>query len=115
MTNKSLNFNDFKRPTLALTMADENRTVINVSTPSAALYEELEAFIPELGKMANSGSGEAIRMIFDLAARLINCNRSFITVTAEELRDKYGMDLEGAIVFYSAYMDFVQEVYNAKN
>lgn len=114
MVNKTLNFNQL-RPTLELTMMDEAQTVIKVGTPSVGLLEELEALLPEFETLARSGNREAIAAIYDMAARLINCNYSFITVIGEELRTKYGMGLDAMQIFFSAYMDFVSDIYNAKN
>ena len=112
---KTLDFNKINRPVLQLVMPDKDKTVIKVSTPRQELVEELQATMPELQNVLNTGDRESVELCYDLAARLINCNRSFITVTAEELRTKYGLDLEGLIVFYSAYTDFIQEINTAKN
>lgn len=112
---RTLDFNSINRPVLELVMQDEAKTVIKVGTPSEKLVEELQATMPELQNVLSSGDKEAVSLCYDLAARLINCNRSFITVTAEELRDKYHIDFEGLIIFYSAYLDFIQEINNAKN
>lgn len=112
---KTLDFNKINRPVLQLVMPDEAKTVIKVTSPRESLIEELQATLPELKNIVSAGDAEAIRMCYDLAARLINCNRSFVTVTPEDLRDKYNLDLEGLIVFYSAYMDFIQEINSEKN
>lgn len=110
-----LDFNTVKRPTLELVMQDEGRTVIMVTTPKEALIEELQATLPELQGTLSTGDKESIDLCYDLAARLINCNRNFVTVTVEELRGKYGMDLESLLLFYSAYLDFISEIHDAKN
>lgn len=115
MVNKVLNFNQIQRPSVELTMMDVEQTVIRVTTPSVDLLEELEAALPEFEKVARSGNKEAVLAIYDLAARLINCNLSFITVTADELRTKYNMGLDLMQIFFSAYMDFVNEIYKEKN
>lgn len=115
MADKSLDFNALQRPVLELTMQDEERTKIKVSTPTEDLVEELENALPELQALPQAGNAEAVQASYNLAAKLINCNRSFITVTAEELRKKYKMDLESLIVFFTVYMDFINEIYNAKN
>ena len=112
---KTLDFNKINRPVLQLIMPNKDKTEIKVSTPSEALVEELQATLPELQKVLGGGDRESVELCYDLAARLINCNRSFIIVTAEELRTKYGLDLEGLIVFYNAYADFIQEINSAKN
>lgn len=115
MANKSLDFNTLQRPYLELTMQDTERTVIKVSTPTENLVEELEIALPELQALPQAGNAEAVQASYNLAAKIINCNRSFITVTAEELRSKYKMDLESLIVFFSVYMDFINEIYSEKN
>lgn len=112
---KTLDFNNLQRPVLELVMPDEAKTVIKVSTPREALIEELQASLPDLEPKLAAGDAEAIALCYDLAARLINCNRSFITVTAEELRGKYNLDLEGLLMFFQAYIDFISEITNAKN
>lgn len=112
---KTLDFNKLNRPVLQLVMQDDDKTVIKVTTPSVDLIEELQATLPELQANLTTGDKDAIALCYDLAARLINCNRSFVSVTAEELREKYRMDLESIVVFYSAYLDFIGEIASAKN
>ena len=112
---KALDFNSIQRPTLDLTMKDEARTKIHVSAPKEALIEKLQTVSGELEEVFKSGDGRSIKAVFDLASDLISCNRDYTTVTAEDLRDKYGMDLEDMIIFFSAYLDFINEIQNAKN
>lgn len=112
---KSLDFNSVQRPTLELTMKDDAHTVIRVSMPKEALIERLSAGLSELREIVAQQDGESIRALFELAADLISCNRNFVTVTAEDLRDKYHMDFEDLTIFFSAYLDFVNEIQNAKN
>lgn len=112
---KTLDFNKLNRPVLQLVMQDDEKTVIKVTTPSVDLIEELQATLPELQNNLTTGDRSAIELCYDLAARLMSCNRSFVNVTAEDLREKYRMDLESIIVFYSAYLDFIGEIASAKN
>lgn len=112
---KTLDFNKVNRPVLQLIMQDDDKTVIKVSTPTEGLIEELQATLPEVEKVMAAGDKAAIDCCYDLAARLINHNRSFVKVTANDLREKYKVDLESLILFYSAYFDFIQEITNAKN
>ena len=112
---KTLDFNSMKRPILRLVMQDEAKTNIDVSTPTEGLIEELAAATRELDAVLQSGDASMVQAIYDLAARLISCNRNFMKVTAEELRDKYKLNLEDLVIFYSAYLDFIDEVTNSKN
>lgn len=113
--SKVLDFNSIQRPTLELTMKDDDHTVIRVSTPKEALIEKLSAGLKDLQEIVKRQDGESIRALFDLAADLINCNRNFITVTAEDLRDKYHMDFEDLTIFFGVYLDFIGDIQNAKN
>lgn len=112
---KTLDFNKLNRPTLRLIMQDDRRTTIDVTTPSEALVEELTETAPELETVLKSMDANSIRTVYDLAARLISCNLAGLQVTAEDLRDKYKMNLESLIVFFSAYIDFIEEITKAKN
>lgn len=112
---KTLDFNSIKRPTLPLIMKDDDRTHIDVTVPTEGLVSELIATAPELEAVVKNGDSASIRAVYDLAARLISCNRGEIPVTADDLIEKYNLDLEAIIVFYGAYTDFINEIANAKN
>lgn len=113
--SKTLDFNTLKRPTLTLVMQDEDKTRIVLTCPSVDLMEELRDSLPELEPVLSAGDREGIEAIYDLTARLVNCNRSFIKVTGADLREKYGMGLEDLIVFYQAYVSFIGEINETKN
>lgn len=115
MANKSLNFNALERPCLELTMMDEAQTVIKVGMPSEGLIVELEQMGSKLTDILKKGDKESIDACYDLAARLISCNRSYIEVTGEELRTRYKLDFEALVVFYSVYVDFIDELKSQKN
>lgn len=115
-----LNFNEINRPVLELTMMDEAQTVITVTSPREGLVEELQATLPELDGILRAGDQAAMDTAYDLAARLINCNKQQLVVTPDDLRNKYWpkdrlTNLENLIFFFSAYMDFIGEINNAKN
>lgn len=112
---KTLDFNRIQRPTLELIMCDEARTVINVTTPSEELVERIIANLPELEAAAKRNDPEGVKRSYIVAAEIISCNLEGLTVTAEELRDKYKLSLDFAILFFNAYLDFIHEIQEAKN
>lgn len=112
---KVLDFNTVERPVLELVMQDDDRTHIQVGTPTESLVEELAALAPKLERVLQSKDADSIAAIYDLAARLINCNRNFVKVTAEELRERFNMNLESLVIFFGAYVDFINEITQAKN
>lgn len=109
-----LDLNTVQRPTLDVTLQDDARTTLRVKTPTEAVINEFEALLPELHKI-QQGDRNAVDLIYDLTARILSCNRDFVKVTAEELRGKYRMDLEAAIIFWAAYNEFIDGIANAKN
>ena len=111
---KTLDFNLVSPITLTLVMRDDARTEITVSTPTEMLVEELQALAPELKNIMNANDAESIKAIYELAAKLISCNRNGLKVTAEELSGKYKLNLEALIVFYNVYLDLITEMINAK-
>lgn len=113
--SKTLDFNSVQRPTLILTMMDEAKTQIHVSSPTEKLVEELQTISAELDEILREGDKDSINATYNLAARLISCNRDCVTVTAEELREKYKLKLEDLVIFFSVYIDFIDEISEAKN
>jgi hypothetical protein len=109
-----LDLNSVKRPTLVLTLMDDDRTVLHVKTPTEDMVSELQSMQDDLRKL-ETGDRNAVAMIYDLAARLLSCNRDYIRITAEDLRKKYRVDLESLILVYSAYLEFINGLANEKN
>lgn len=104
-----------QRPTLELTLQDKDRTTLLVTIPTEGLVNELESMGPELTTVLAKGDKEGVDQAFDLAARLISCNRNGKTITPDELRTVYNMSFESLIVFMSAYLDFIEEITHLKN
>lgn len=109
-----LDLNKVQNSFMDLTLQDTAQTVVHLDIPTEALVSELEGMGPELKKL-EAGDRSSVDAIYDLAARLINCNLDLFTVTGKELQGKYGMNLFSAIAFFSAYLGFINELSNEKN
>lgn len=107
-----LDFNELQSSILDITLRDEARTVVHLDLPNEALINELQQM--DLEKM-KTGNQEAVKSIYDLAAKLINCNLDYFKTTADELLRKYGMNLVLLLQFFSMYMDCITELSNQKN
>lgn len=112
---KILDFNSYRRPELILVMKDEKGTALHITTPTEQLVEELRANLTELQRALTGQDEEASRTVYHLAAKLINCNLDGVTTTPEELAKKYSLNLEDMAIFFTAYMEFIEEIQNAKN
>ena len=112
---KILDLNALDQPILELKLRDTNRTVFRLTTPTTKLAERFGAAKSELSEIAKSRDEEKIKKLFDLTAELMSCNADYITVTAEELRDKYRLTFADLVVVFAAYLDFIKEFNEAKN
>ena len=112
---KGLNFRSFAQPTLPINMNDAEETLFTVTTPSVELTERLEANQDTIIATFKSGDRESVDALWSLAADLISCNREHRKVTPEELKGKYGVSYEMLMAFYISYIEFIEEIKNAKN
>lgn len=112
---KTLDFNSIEPRVLELILRDDDRTCIRVGTPTEALIEELQRVAPKLDAALKNKNEASIESVYDLAARLMSCNRDDVKITKEELRDKYRMNLENLLIFFGAYIDFINEITHEKN
>lgn len=102
-----------RQPSLSVVLSDTEH--IRVTVPTLELIRDLEANLPALSEVLTGENAEARKAIYDLAARLMSCNREGLTLTGEDLDYKYDLDEESLVVFYSAYIDFIDEIKKAKN
>lgn len=113
---KTLDFTTLKKPTLPVVMQDgEKKIRILVSSPTQGLVEQMDAVGRDFSSVYEGGDVEGIKASYGLAAQLMSCNLSGIQVTAEDLRDKYKLNLHDLKLFYYAYDDFLAEIESEKN
>ena len=110
-----LDLNALEQPILEVKLRDENRTVFRLTTPTTKLVDRFISAKGEMSEIAKSRDAEKIKKLFELTAEVISCNADFITVTAEDLRDKYRLTFGDIVVIFAAYLDFIKEFNNAKN
>ncbi len=113
--NFSLDLNIYDRPCLDLTLKDTDKTTIHITTPTVELSEEFRANFSKMEEVFKGNGAETTRYLYNLAAKLINCNLDFIKVTGNELLKKYRMNVEDLILFYHSYVSFIEAIEKAKN
>ena len=112
----SLNFRQFSQPSLPITMNDAEETLFTVTTPSVELVETLEANKDAIIESISTGNKDSLDEVWNLAAKLISCNRECRHVTADELKGRYGMTYGMLFAFFKVYEeDLLAEIENAKN
>ena len=112
---ETLHFNQYRPPILPIEMLDDEHTIIQVVPPTVALQEELRARSADLHALLSGGDDEKRTALFDLAARLMSCNRNMRAITPEQLKTTFRLVEEDLVVFFEAYTNFVRRIENAKN
>lgn len=112
---KILDLNALEQPVFELKMRDEKHTIFRLTTPTTKLVEQFNAAKGELKELAENHDVDKIKKLYDLTAAILSCNLDFVTVTAEELRDKYHVTFSDIVVIFAGYLDFLNEFNTAKN
>lgn len=110
-----LDLNELSRPTLLIVLKDEHKTKVHVTTPSVALTKELRLNLTKLQEVMKGTGPETSRAVYDLAAKLINCNFDFFKTTGEALATTYGLSQQDLMIFYTDYLEFLNSIENEKN
>lgn len=110
-----LDLNALEQPILELKMRDDNHTIFRLTTPTVKQVERFMSAKTELAEIAKSGDAEKIKKLYELTADLISCNADYMTVTAEDLRDKYRVKFADIVLIFAAYLNFINEINTAKN
>lgn len=111
----TFSFNRYRPPIWAVEMPDEDGTVLHITPPTVDLQEELRASAEDFNALLAGGDEDKKAALYDLAARLMSCNRNMLTLTAEDLRKTYRLDTEDLVAFFHGYVDFIKGIENAKN
>ena len=112
---KMLDLNALDQPILEIALRDAERTIFRLTTPTVSLVEKFTSAKDELSEVAKSKNVEKIKKLYELTAELISCNADYMSVSPEELRDKYRVTFGDLIIIFSAYLDFIKEISSAKN
>lgn len=83
-------------------------TVINVGTPTKAMYEELTQVDPILKGLKDDSLDdtlEAMEILFDFTARVMSNNKEKREISPEYVRGE--LELEGALMVMYAFADFI--------
>lgn len=111
----TVDFNRHRPPFLEVPLFDKEGTVLQVTPPTVDLQEELRASAADLNALLDGGTDEQREFLWDLAARLMSCNRNWRKITPEDLRKKYKLAEDDLVVFFEDYVGFISRMENAKN
>jgi hypothetical protein len=115
MKKRTLDLNALEQPVLELTLKDTDHTVVRVKAPTEELVERVQGVYTRLGAVIEKKDASSTAALFELAAEFMNENMEDITFTAESLRDVYKLKLYDLMAIFTVYMEFIDDIKNAKN
>lgn len=104
-----------RQPTFRLVMDDAADTVVHVAVPTVDIIDRVRANLPELLALVSGDSAASRQAIYELAAMLINCNTDAIGISAHDLIHRFNWDVKLLSGFYTSFLNFIEEIENAKN
>lgn len=112
MAKSSLNFKTRPKHFLTVTLYDD--TVLFIGTPTKAVFKALTTIQNNLEELDfDSPDSDVLDEIYECCAIAMSRNKTGKEITREYVEKTF--DLEDIIVFFNAYVDFVNEIGNSKN
>jgi len=111
---KSINFNNVKKHYLTVELSDEKHTVLMIGTPTKAVMDDLYALRDTLNAVNEDDADiEVTNDLYNTCAKVMSRNKGGIKITGDYLADIF--DYEDIVIFFNAYMGFIDEVLGSKN
>lgn len=111
---RQLNFNNVQKRYLTVTLADNEKTVLMIGTPTKRVMDNL-LVLQETFKNVNEDEigAEVMDDLYNACAQIMSANKTRKVITAEYLADLF--DFEDIFLFFNAYMEFMEEITTSKN
>lgn len=107
----SFDFNALKKRYFTVTLNDEKKTKLFITTPTKKVLDTFIAMKDTLEE--SSVQGDAIDELYDIVAQIMSHNKTSHIVTRETVEEL--LDFEDIAVFINAYTNFISEVTGSKN
>lgn len=112
--NNTLDFNKIKKQYLTVTLADENKTVIMIGTPTKSIMNIVTSLYNSLDTLSDDEIDvETMSDIYDAVAKIMSRNKTNKKIEKEYLEEIF--DFEDIIIFINAYMEFITALADQKN
>lgn len=108
-------FNAVRRPGFCFKLRDAEQTVITVNTPDVSTYSKALTFTRNFKDMLKQDGEQALSDYCGIVADLMSNNQEGLTITADDLGERYRLDFADLAAFMQIYFDFIDKIQNAKN
>lgn len=111
---KTFDFNAVKKRYLTVKLADDKNTTLFVGTPTKSIMDEIMRLQTDFTAMNENGSNDEIMTdLYDVCAKIMSRNKAGVKISTEYLENL--LDFEDMLLFFNAYVGFIEEITNAKN
>lgn len=111
--SNTLDFNKIKKKYLTVTLADEQKTTIMVGTPTKTIMNELTSLEEFFNGLTDDVSPEVLDDLYSTCATVMSRNKTNTKIEKEHLENVF--DFEDLMIFFTAYMAFLDALVSEKN
>lgn len=109
--SNTLDFTKIKKKYLTVTLEDGN--VVMIGTPTKAIMDELFSLKTTLENTSEDANDDTMSDLYEACAKVMSRNKTGKKIEKEYLENIF--DFEDIIIFFNAYMEFVNTLSSAKN
>ena len=110
----TVDFNKIPKKYLTVKLADEEKTTLLIRTPPKKVISRLLETYSAIQTVTDDDiDDEMLDNLYDICSQVMSCNKGGIYVSKEKLENL--LDFEDMIVFFKAYVSFIEEISNEKN
>lgn len=110
---KTLDFNKIKKRYFTITLPNDEKTTLMISTPTKDIMDEFVYLSNNYINSNNNISEDVIDDLYGLCARIMSRNKANIEIKMDDLSKL--LDFEDLIIFVQSYTEFISELTNSKN
>jgi uncharacterized protein YaaR (DUF327 family) len=107
---KALDFNTLKKQYFTITLPDEEKTKLLITTPDKKTFTRFNDLKTTLENSEDEG---IVDELYDMVGEIMSHNKAGVKITGEYLSDK--LDFEDLVFFIQAYKEFISGIVNSKN
>lgn len=104
---KALDFNTVKKNYWKIVLPDEDKTRLDIMTPTKRMTEEMGEILSLLYKAANDPNDTEMVIAYEFVAKCMSRNKQGVTVTGKQLEPI--LDFEDLAIFLDNYTEFIDE------
>lgn len=104
---KALDFNTVKKNYWKVTLPDEEKTRLDIMTPTKKMVEEMGEILGLMNETVENPNDTELVIFYEFVAKCMSRNKQGVKVTGKQLGEF--LDFEDLAIFLDSYTDFINE------